>query len=63
MQAPLLVIYLFVSPFLTHQYLTLHNRVIPKVRKTQHQNPEFSHTQDEIQKKNLRKSTLAFKGG
>jgi hypothetical protein len=26
-------------------------RVIPKVRKTQHQNPEFGHTQDEIQKK------------
>jgi hypothetical protein len=38
-------------------------RVIPKVRKTQHQNPEFGNTQDEIQKKNLQKSTLAFNGG
>jgi hypothetical protein len=37
------------------------NRVIHKVRKTQHQNPEFGHTQGEI-KKNLQKSTLAFKG-
>jgi hypothetical protein len=34
-----------------------------KVTKTQHQNPEFGHTQDEIQNKNLQKSTLAFKGG
>jgi hypothetical protein len=25
------------------------NRVISKVRKTQHRNPEFGHTQDEIQ--------------
>jgi len=33
-------------------------RVIRKVRKTQHQNLEFGET-----KKNLRKSTLAFKGG
>jgi hypothetical protein len=33
-------------------------------RKTQHQNPEFGHTQGEIQqKKNQQKSTLAFKGG
>jgi hypothetical protein len=40
------------------------NRVIRKVRKTQHQkNPEFDHTQDEIIKKNRRKSTLAFNGG
>jgi hypothetical protein len=28
----------------------LYNRVIHKVRKTQHQNPEFGHTQGEIQK-------------
>jgi hypothetical protein len=34
-----------------------------KVRKTQHQNPEFGHTQGEILKKNLQKSTLAFNGG
>jgi len=27
------------------------NRVIHKVRKTQHQKPEFGHTQDEIHKK------------
>jgi hypothetical protein len=38
-------------------------RVIGKVRKTQHQNFEFGHTQDEIQKKNLQKSTLAFDRG
>jgi hypothetical protein len=31
------------------------NRVILKVRKTQHQNPEFGHTQGEIQKKNSKK--------
>jgi hypothetical protein len=41
----------------------LYNRVIRKVGKTQHQNPEFGHTQGEILKKNLQKSTLAFKGG
>jgi hypothetical protein len=28
-----------------------HIRVIRKVRKTQHQNPEFGHTQGEIKKK------------
>jgi hypothetical protein len=39
------------------------NRVIRKVRKTQYQNPEFGHTQGEIQKKNLQKSTLAFNRG
>jgi len=43
--------------------IKLYNRVIPKVRKTQHQNPEFGHTQGEIQKKNLQKSTLAFQQG
>jgi hypothetical protein len=33
-----------------------------KVRKTQHQNPEFGHTQGEIeiQKTTCKKSTLAF---
>jgi hypothetical protein len=33
-----------------------------KVRKTQHQNPEFGHTQGEIFLKNLQNSTLAFIG-
>jgi hypothetical protein len=41
---------------------SLDNTVIHKVRKTQHQNPEFGHTQSEIQK-NLQKSTLAFNRG
>jgi hypothetical protein len=31
------------------------NRVIRKLRKTQHQNPEFGHTQDEIKKKTCKK--------
>jgi hypothetical protein len=39
-----------------------HIRVIHKVRKTQHQNPEFGHREGEIQK-SLQKSKLAFKGG
>jgi hypothetical protein len=34
-----------------------------KVRKIQHQNPEFGHTQGEIINKNLQKSTLAFNRG
>jgi hypothetical protein len=43
---------------------TCNNKVIRKVRKTQHQNPEFGHTEGgEIQKKKLQKSTLAFNGG
>jgi hypothetical protein len=33
----------------------LHIRVIPKVRKTQHQNPEFGHTQGEINPKPAKK--------
>ncbi len=33
-----------------------------KVRQTQRQNPEFGHTQGEIQK-TLQTSTVAFKGG
>jgi hypothetical protein len=37
-------------------------KVNRKVRKTQLRNPEFGHTQDEIQK-SLQKSTLAFNGG
>ncbi len=41
-----------------------HNRVIHKVRKTKHQNPEFGHTQGEIQKKPaMQRSTLALEGG
>jgi hypothetical protein len=31
------------------------NRVMGKVRKTQHQNPEFGHTQGGIQKKPAKK--------
>jgi hypothetical protein len=39
-------------------------RVIRKVRKRQHQNPEFGHKQGEIHKKRTaKKSTLAFKRG
>jgi hypothetical protein len=41
----------------------LYNRVMRKVGKTQHQNPEFGHTQGEIKKKPAKKSTLTFKGG
>jgi hypothetical protein len=40
----------------------IHIRDICKVRKRQHQYPEFGHTQGETQKI-LQKSTLAFKGG
>jgi hypothetical protein len=39
-----------------------HIRVIRKVRKTEHQNPEFGHIQGEIKKKPA-KSTLAFNKG
>ncbi len=39
-----------------------HIRVIHNVRKTEHQNPKFGHTQGKIIKKKLQKSTLAFKG-
>jgi hypothetical protein len=42
-----------------HDFTDKTNRVICKVRKTRHQNPEFGHTQGEIQK-TLQKSTLAF---
>jgi membrane protein insertase Oxa1/YidC/SpoIIIJ len=43
---------------------TYYIRVMHKGRKTQHQNPEFGHTQGEIKKKKktFKKSTLAFKG-
>jgi hypothetical protein len=37
-------------------------RDIRKVRKTQHQYPEFGHTQGQFFKKPAKKSTLAFKG-
>jgi hypothetical protein len=44
-------------------YTQVDNRVSPnKVRKTQHQNPEFGHTQGDIFK-DLQKSTLAFNRG
>ncbi len=36
------------------------NRVIHKIRKSQHQNPQFGHTQGEIKKKTLQKSVLPF---
>jgi hypothetical protein len=36
-------------------------RLIHKIMKTQHQNPEFGHKQGEI-KKTLQKRTLVFKG-
>jgi hypothetical protein len=39
-----------------------HNRVIRKVRKTQHQNPEFGDTQGEI-KKNLAKKYISIQRG
>jgi hypothetical protein len=35
--------------------LSLHNRVIRKARKTQHQNPEFGRTQGEIKRKPAKK--------
>jgi hypothetical protein len=38
------------------------NRVIHKVRKTQHQNPEFGHTQGEIKKKPAKKY-ISIQGG
>jgi hypothetical protein len=37
-------------------------RVIHKVRKTQHQNPEFGHTQGEIQKKTAQQY-ISIQGG
>ncbi len=40
-----------------------YNRVICKVIKTQHQNPEFGHTLGEIRKKNLQKSTFSIQSG
>jgi len=39
------------------------NRVIRKVRKTQHQNPEFGHTQSEIKKKHAKKYIISIQGG
>jgi len=41
---------------------SMYVRVISKVRKIQHQNPEFGDTQGEI-KKNTAKSTSGFNGG
>jgi hypothetical protein len=44
---------------------SLCNRVVSKVRKTQHQNPEFEfgHTQDEIKKKPAKKYISIQPGG
>jgi hypothetical protein len=39
------------------------SRVIHKVRKTQHKNPEFDHTEGEIQKKKPAKKYLSIQGG
>jgi hypothetical protein len=41
----------------------LYNRVIRKVGKTQHQNPEFGHTQGEIYKKKPAKKYISIQGG
>jgi hypothetical protein len=38
-----------------HVTVVLYTGVIRKVRKTKHQNPEFGHTQAEIQKKTCKK--------
>ncbi len=38
-------------------------RDIHKVRQTQHQNPEFAHTQGEIRKKNLQKKYISIQVG
>jgi hypothetical protein len=43
-------------------YDSIFNRVIGKVRTTQHQNPEFGHTQGEI-KKNRQKKYISIQGG
>jgi hypothetical protein len=43
------------------QYVT-HNRVIRKIRQTQHQNPEFGHRQGEIFKKPAKKY-ISIQGG
>jgi hypothetical protein len=40
-----------------------YNRVIPKVRKTQHQNPEFGHTQGGEIKKNPAKKYISIQRG
>jgi hypothetical protein len=49
----------FARPWSVNNYL-LHKRVILKVMKTQHQNPEFG---VRLKRKTLQKSTLAFKWG
>jgi len=38
-------------------------RVIREVPKTQHQNPDFGHTQGEIQKKKPPKEYMSIQGG
>jgi hypothetical protein len=38
-------------------------RVIRNVRKTQHQNPEFGHTQGEIQNKPAKKQHISIQRG
>jgi hypothetical protein len=50
------------SSALDVKYL-IYIRVLPKVRKSQHQYPEFRQKQGEIQKKPCKKSTLERKAG
>jgi len=47
---------------LTNSKSFLDNRVICKVRQTQHPNPEFGHTQDEIKKEPAKKYMNIKKG-
>jgi hypothetical protein len=55
---------LIVSPALPiNMEIVQHNRVIHKVRKTQHENPEFGHTRVRSFLKPAKKSTLALRGG
>jgi hypothetical protein len=44
------------------EQMLVYNRVIRKVRKTQHQNPEFRNTQGEIKKKPAKKY-ISIQGG
>jgi hypothetical protein len=41
----------------------LYIRVIHKLRKTQHHNPEFGHTEGEIRRKKPAKKYISFQGG
>jgi hypothetical protein len=43
-------------------YTQVDNRVIGKVRKTQHQNPEFGHTPGDMKKKPAKKYNNILRG-